>query len=141
MLIDRRGLRCVSSHGKSNAMVVPSILHGESRTRLLQGIALGVVATLVVGFSWGGWVTGGTARSMAATAKTDGQMSVLVPLCITQFLSTDGAVAKLKLTQYGHDDVVREFVKKVVNTEMDYSFARACASGVDDALARTAAKG
>ncbi len=122
-------------------MEVPSILHGQSGTRLLQGIALGVIATLVVGFSWGGWVTGGTARSMAATAKTNGQMSVLVPLCVTQFIGTDGAVAKLKLTQYGHDDVVREFVKKVVDTEMDYSLARACASGVDDALAKTAAKG
>jgi alpha/beta superfamily hydrolase len=122
-------------------MEVPSILHGQSGTRLLQGIALGVIATLVVGFSWGGWVTGGTARSMAATAKTNGQMSVLVPLCVTQFIGTDGAVAKLKLTQYGHDDVVRDFVKKVVDTEMDYSFARACASSVDDALAKAAAKG
>jgi hypothetical protein len=100
-------------------MAVPSILQGESRTRLLQGIALGVIATLVVGFSWGGWVTGGAARSMTATA----------------------AVAKLKLMQYGHDDVVREFVNKVVDTEMDYSFARACASGIDDALTKTAAKG
>jgi hypothetical protein len=122
-------------------MEVPSILHGESRKRLLQGIALGAAATLVVGFSWGGWVTGGTARSMAATAETNGQMSVLVPLCVTQFLATDGAVAKLKLTQYGHDDVVREFVKRVVDTDMDYGFARACASGVDDALAKSAAKG
>jgi Flp pilus assembly protein protease CpaA len=126
---------------KGERMEVPSILHGESRKRLLQGMALGVVATLVVGFSWGGWVTGGTAKSMAATAETHGQMSVLVPLCVTQFMGTDGAVAKLKLTQYGHDDVVREFVKKVVDTEMDYSFARACASGVDGALAKTAAKG
>jgi alpha/beta superfamily hydrolase len=122
-------------------MAVPSILHGESRTRLLQGIALGVVATLVVGFSWGGWVTGGAAKNMVATAETNGKMSVLVPLCVTQFLATDSAVAKLKLTQYGHDDVVREFVKKVVDTDMDYSFARACASGVDDALMKTAAKG
>jgi hypothetical protein len=65
----------------------------------------------------------------------------LVPLCVTQFTATDGAVAKLKLTQYGHDDVVREFVKKVVDTDMDYSFARACTSGVDDALTKTAAKG
>jgi alpha/beta superfamily hydrolase len=122
-------------------MEVQSILQGESSKRLLQGIAVGVIATLVVGFSWGGWVTGGTARSMAATAKADGQMSVLVPLCVTQFMATDGAAAKLKLTQYGHDDVVREFVKKVVDTEMDYSFARACASGIDDALAKSAAKG
>jgi alpha/beta superfamily hydrolase len=73
-------------------------------TRLLQGIALGVIATLVVGFSWGGWVTGGTAKSMADTAETNGQMSVLVPLCVTQFMVTDGAVAKFKLMQYGHDD-------------------------------------
>ena len=87
---------------KANAMAVPSILQGESRTRLLQGIALGVIATLVVGFSWGGWVTGGTAKSMAATAETNGKMSVLVPLCVTQFMATGGAVAKLKLTQYVH---------------------------------------
>ena len=122
-------------------MAVPSILQGESRTRLLQGIAVGIIATLVVGFSWGGWVTGGTAKSMSATAETSGKMSVLVPLCVTQFMTTEGAVAKLKLTQYGHDDVVREFVKKVADTDMDYSFARACASGVDEALTKTAAKG
>jgi alpha/beta superfamily hydrolase len=122
-------------------MAVPSILQGESRTRLLQGIAVGVIATLVVGFSWGGWVTGGTAKSMSATAETNGKMSVLVPLCVTQLMTTEGAVAKLKLTQYGHDDVVREFVKKVADTDMDYSFARACASGIDDTLTKTAAKG
>jgi alpha/beta superfamily hydrolase len=96
---------------------------------------------MIIGFSWGGWVTGGTAKTMAATAETKGQMSVLVPLCVTQFMATDGALAKLKLTQYGHDDVVREFAKKVVDTDMDYSFARACALGVDDALTKTAAEG
>jgi Flp pilus assembly protein protease CpaA len=141
MKAHRRGLCRASSHGKAIAMDVPSILRGESRTRLLQGIALGVVATLIIGFSWGGWVSGGTAKIMAATAETKGEMSVLVPLCVTQFMATDGALAKLKLTQYGHDDVVREFVKKVVDTDMDYSFARACASGVDDAVTKTAAKG
>jgi alpha/beta superfamily hydrolase len=122
-------------------MPVPPILQGESLTHLLQGIALGVLATLVVGFAWGGWVTGGAAKAMVATAETNARMSILVPLCVNQFMATDGAVAKLKLTQYGHDDVVREFVKKVVDTDMDYSFARACATGVDDALAKSAAKG
>jgi hypothetical protein len=122
-------------------MQVPTILHAESRTRLVQGIAIGAVATLVLGFYWGGWVTGTKARGMASAAETNGQMSVLVPLCVAQFMATDGAVTKIKMTQYSHDDVIREFVKQVVNTQMDFDFARACAAAVDDAPAKTVAKG
>ena len=121
-------------------MQVPSMLHGESLTRLLQGMAVGAIAALVIGFSWGGLVTGTTANRMASAAETNGQMSVLVPICAAQFLATDGAVAKLKTTPYNHDDVVREFVKKVVDTDMDYSLARACSAAVDASLAKTAAK-
>jgi hypothetical protein len=48
---------------------------------------------------------------------------------------------KIKATpSYNHDDIVREFVKTVVNTPMDYSLARACAAAVDEALAKSAAK-
>jgi hypothetical protein len=60
--------------------------------------------------------------------------------CVTQFMATEGAVAKFKMTPYGHDDVVRDFVKKVADTDMDFAFARACAAGVDDAIAKTASK-
>ena len=42
-------------------MQVPSILQGESLKRLLQGAAAGAVATIVVGFYWGGWSLGSTA--------------------------------------------------------------------------------
>jgi alpha/beta superfamily hydrolase len=122
-------------------MQLPAIIRGESRTRLLQGMAVGAIATMIIGFSWGGWVTGRTAKGMVATAETSGQMSVLVPMCVTQFMASDGAMAKLKLTpQYGRDDVVREYVKKVAETQMDYSFARACAAALDEAVAKTAAK-
>ncbi len=62
-------------------------------------------------------------------------------MCATQFMAADGAVAKLKLTPYGHEDVVREFAKKVADTEMDFRAARACAAAVDDVLAKTAAGG
>ena len=34
-------------------MQVPSILKAPSLTRLLQGIALGAAATMVIGFYWG----------------------------------------------------------------------------------------
>jgi hypothetical protein len=77
---------------------------------------------------------------MTSAAKTSGQMSMLFPLCVAPFIANDGAVAKIKMTLYGHDDVIREFVTKVVDTQIDFSFARACAAAVDDALAKTAAK-
>jgi hypothetical protein len=46
-------------------MQMPPILQGESLTRLLQGAAVGAVATMIVGFNWGGWLLGSTADKMA----------------------------------------------------------------------------
>jgi len=122
-------------------MKIPSVLQGEARTRFLQGIAFGVVTTIAIGFIWGGWVTGGTARTMAATAELGGQMSVLVPMCVAQFTAADGAVDKFKAANaYSRDDVVREFVKKVASADMSYSFAKACATGVELELAKASTK-
>ncbi len=42
------------SHRKARVMEVPSILQGHSLKRLLQGAAAGAVATMIVGFNWGG---------------------------------------------------------------------------------------
>jgi hypothetical protein len=53
-------------------MEIPSILQEHSRTRLLQVIVIGAVATLVIGFfSWGGWVTGTKAPSPAEIVQFD----------------------------------------------------------------------
>ncbi len=46
-------------------MQLPSILQGESLKRLLQGAAAGAIATMFVGFYWGGWSLGSTADKMA----------------------------------------------------------------------------
>jgi hypothetical protein len=46
-------------------MQVPAILQGESLTRLLQGAAVGAIATMFVGFYWGGWSLGSTADKLA----------------------------------------------------------------------------
>jgi hypothetical protein len=122
-------------------MRIPAILQGEARTRFLQGIAFGAVATMAIGFIWGGWVTGDTARTMTVTAENSGRMSVLVPMCVAQFTAADGAVAKFKAgSSYSRYSIVSEYVKSVASTSMDYSFARACAAGVEAELARTAAK-
>ena len=122
-------------------MKLPAILQGEARTRFLQGITFGAVATIAIGFIWGGWVTGGSARTMSAMAESSGRMSVLVPMCVAQFTAADGAIAKFKAANsYSRDNVISEFVKVVGATNMDYSFARACSAGVEAELERTASK-
>ena len=120
-------------------MRMPEILQGEARTRFLQGIAFGAVAAITIGFFWGGWVTGGTARTMSAMAESSGRMSILVPMCVAQFTAADGAKFKAA-GSYSRDNVIGEFVKTVASTSMDYSFARACAAGEEAELSKTATK-
>ena len=50
----------------------------------LQGAAVGAVALAIVGFSWGGWVTGGTAKQMAEDQAKLEVVAALVPICIEQ---------------------------------------------------------
>lgn len=39
---------------------------------------------MIVGFSWGGWVTGGTARETATSMASDAVIRRLAPICVTQ---------------------------------------------------------
>ena len=49
-------------------------------------IAIGaIVLTLYLGFSRGGWVTGGTARQLAETTAQDAVVARLAPICVAQF--------------------------------------------------------
>ena len=42
------------------------------------------VLTMVVGFGWGGWVTGGTARQTAETMAHDAVVQRLASICVVQ---------------------------------------------------------
>lgn len=66
-------------------MEMPAILRGDSLTRLLQGAAAGAVVTMIVGFNWGGWVTGGTAKEMVDKSTTGAVVSALSPICVDKF--------------------------------------------------------
>ncbi|MBP1805242.1 hypothetical protein [Rubellimicrobium aerolatum] len=46
------------------------------------GAAIGAVAVMALGFSWGGWMTGGGADGMAADLAHDAVISALVPICL-----------------------------------------------------------
>ena len=63
----------------------PEILRGDSPTRLLQGAAVGAIATLFVGFYWGGWVTGGSAKEMVQRSSSSAVVAALSPICVDKF--------------------------------------------------------
>jgi hypothetical protein len=48
----------------------------------LWGMAGGAVALAIVGFSWGGWTTGGKAESTATMRANDAVVAALAPVCV-----------------------------------------------------------
>jgi hypothetical protein len=78
-----------------NIMELPEILQGESRTRLLQGAAIGAVATMIVGFYWGGWQLGSTATQMSRASATQATINALAPICVDRFQQASGSPEKL----------------------------------------------
>lgn len=70
----------------------------------LLGAAAGAAALAIVGFSWGGWVTGGTAENMAADQARSAVVAALVPICLEQSRQDPQAadtLAKLKDAYFG----------------------------------------
>jgi len=80
---------------KEIIMQVPSMLQGESLTRLLQGAFAGFLATVVIGFTWGGWTLGSTAKEMAEKNASAAVVAVLAPICAEKFRQGAEATANL----------------------------------------------
>jgi hypothetical protein len=55
-----------------------------------------VVLTVIVGFGWGGWVTGGKARFAAEGMASDAVAKRLGPICVVRFNADPGKAEKLK---------------------------------------------
>ena len=126
-------------------MQVPSILQGESLKRLLQGIVIGAVASMVIGFSWGGWMTGGTAIKLADERVNTAVVAALTPICVEKFLLNNDAKANLAVLQkissnWGQGDYLEKggWATRPGATSPDYQLARACAEKL--AQAKTAAQ-
>lgn len=54
-----------------------------------------VVATMIVGFTWGGWVTGGTATEMAKDSADSASAQVAAAVCAQNFMAGPDARAQL----------------------------------------------
>jgi hypothetical protein len=118
-------------------MEMPSIFQGESLKRLLQGMAVGAVVTIFVGFSWGGWTLGGTARDMAYAQASSAVVAALAPICVAQFQSAADAPSQLALLKKVSTWEQGTFIEKGGWDKMpgskstDTGVARVCANMLD----------
>ena len=75
-------------------MEMPAMFKGESLTRLAQGAAVGAVATVIIGFNWGGWVLGKTAENKATMLVNAALVQAYGPVCIERFKHQPNVEAK-----------------------------------------------
>jgi hypothetical protein len=66
-----------------------------SKTILFWACVAAVVATIIVGFNWGGWVTGGTSRTAATAAADAARGDLASAICVERFKAAPDAAAKL----------------------------------------------
>lgn len=105
------------------------------------GVGIGIIGTLLVGFTWGGWSTDSTVKQKVETA----QNQVLTRVCADRMLSDPTAVALLDTKKPNdYDDAVRDMRKtwKTVGYEYPdyYGFNRECGKVIESLKLKTAAK-
>ena len=66
-----------------------------SKTILFWACLAAIIATIVVGFSWGGWVTGGTSQAMATAAGNTARGDLASAICVERFNAAPDATARL----------------------------------------------
>jgi hypothetical protein len=66
-----------------------------SKSTVFWGVIVGAAATMIIGFSWGGWVTGSSARAMTEKAAQQGHEQLAAAVCADRFAKASDAHAQL----------------------------------------------
>ena len=126
-------------------MEVPSFLSpfvdGDSPKRLFQGLAVGVIGTLIIGFGWGGWNLGGTVDQKVETASRTSMVTALAPICADKFeraakADNDLVVKLTAVDSWMRDDHLMKagWATFPGGAEPDRGVASACAELLNTAL-------
>ena len=70
-----------------------------SKTALFWACAGSVVVATIVGFSWGGWVTGGSAQEMAEKSAAQARQELAAVVCVDRFMAAPDAGVQLTALQ------------------------------------------
>ena len=99
----------------------------------IQGAIAGAIGLAIVGFTWGGWVTGGTAAKERTVASRDAVIAALAPVCVERFRAQPDAVvqadALVKTSSYERGSLIEKsgFATMPGSKSVDTDVARACA--------------
>ena len=99
----------------------------------LQGAVVGAIALAIIGFSWGGWVTGGSAAKDSVAASHTAVVAALAPICVERFRAQPDSVVKtdalLKTSTYERSGLIEKsgFATMPGSKTVDSDIARACA--------------
>jgi len=102
----------------------------------IQGAVVGAVAATIIGFSWGGWVTGGSSDKRAAVAAHDATVVALASICADRFRAQADAPVKLaeltKTSSWERGNVIEKsgFALMPGSKTADSDVARACAESL-----------
>ena len=66
-----------------------------SKAVLIWACAGSVIVATIVGFSWGGWVTGGSAREMAEDSAAQARQELAAVVCVDRFMAAPDAGVQL----------------------------------------------
>lgn len=103
----------------------------------LWGAAGGAIVLAILGFTWGGWVTGGAAETLANNRAATAVVAALTPICVEKFrqaVDASANLAEMKKTNYSWDQ--SKFVEKggwatmPGSTEPNPAVARSCAESL-----------
>ena len=103
----------------------------------IYGALLGAAFVGIVGFSWGGWMTGGSANKMASEMAHEDVIAALVPICVDMSKTDLERIAKLAAirdaTSYKRRDAVMQAGWATIpgSDAPNRDLAQACIKGLD----------
>jgi hypothetical protein len=108
----------------------------ESIMPAVWGAGGGAIAAIVIGFAWGGWVTGGTAGKMEAASAEAAIVQAFTPLCVAKAEQQPEQLVLLKEeSKWTRDDfVIKAGWVDNVSEKYRSAVAEACASTVVEGM-------
>ena len=102
----------------------------ESVKPAVWGAIGGAIAAIIIGFAWGGWVTGGTAGKMEAASAAAAIVQAFTPLCVAKAEQHPEQLVLLKAEQTWKrgDLVIKTGWVDDVSEKYRSAVAEACAS-------------